>query len=361
MSLIFIFRSLTRGIFSIAPDFGVLWTGAGDLIKGNNPYTNPNLFTGIGYPPNSLLFYLPFTLIPYQTAQGLFTILSFVSSIGIILVSFKILRGNFFWQTFLVAFSLTFFSFPTKFTLGMGQNNLIAFFLLILAYYFYKERKLESAGFILGMSIALKTIFVFFVLFFVLKKQWKIVIFTVLMMVTTVVITAFFFDSNLYIYYIKEVVPPLFNLSGREIYYNQGVMGFVSRLISDLNIRKYLNLIMSLFVITMVSWPAFYKKFDKDLQFSLFVNAILLIDTISWQHHFVWLIFPFIVLTTYTLRRKLYWALGLVFVSYLLVSWNFKNPSQFSEFPLSLLLSNTFYGTLLLFATNYILLLKTRR
>src|SRR3990167_9555022 len=189
VSLISILRSLTLIIFSIAPDFGVLLMGAADLIRGNNPYINPRLFTGIGYPPNTLLFYLPFSLLPYQFAQVLFTFLSFGSFLGIIIISFQILKEKFSWLTFLVVFSLSLLSFPTKFTLGMGQNNLIAFLLLLLAYFFYKEGKLGRAGIILGLAISFKTIFVFFILFFVLKKQWKIVGFVILIIAVTVGIT----------------------------------------------------------------------------------------------------------------------------------------------------------------------------
>ncbi|KKR88377.1 MAG: hypothetical protein UU38_C0008G0001, partial [Candidatus Wolfebacteria bacterium GW2011_GWB1_41_12] len=276
LSLISIIRSLALIIFSTAPDFSVLWTGAADLIRGANPYINPSLFTGIGYPPNTLLFYLPFSLLPYQLAQVLFTLLSFGSFLGIIIISFKILKEKFSWQTFLVVFSLSLLSFPTKFTFGMGQSNIIAFFMLLLSYYLYKEKKLGMAGLILGLAISLKTIFAFFIIFFVLKKQWKVIKLAGLTIVATIGITSIFSNTNLYGYYLKEVVPPLFNLSGREIYYNQGVMGFISRLTNDLNERKYISLIISLFLTLFASWFALYKK-GKDLQFSLFITTLLLI------------------------------------------------------------------------------------
>jgi len=360
LSLISIIRSLALIIFSTAPDFSVLWTGAVDLIRGANPYINPSLFTGIGYPPNTLLFYLPFSLLPYQLAQVLFTLLSFGSFLGIIIISFKILKEKFSWQTFLVVFSLSLLSFPTKFTFGMGQSNIIAFFMLLLSYYLYKEKKLGMAGLILGLAISLKTIFAFFIIFFVLKKQWKVIKLAGLTIVATIGITSIFSNTNLYGYYLKEVVPPLFNLSGREIYYNQGVMGFISRLTNDLNERKYISLIISLFLTLFASWFALYKK-GKDLQFSLFITTLLLIDTLSWQHHFVLLIFPFILVANFATRKKFLFYLILIVTSYLLVSWNFSDPSPYYGFPKSLLLSNTFYGALMLFFINASLILNGRR
>lgn len=360
LSLISVIRFLTLIIFSTAPDFSVLWTGAGDLIRGVNPYINPSLFTGIGYPPNTLLFYLPFSLLPYQLAQVLFTFLSFGSFLGIIILSFKILKKNFSWQTSLVIFSLSILSFPTKFTLGMGQNNLIALFFLLLTYYFYKEGKLGKAGLVLGLTLSLKTIFAFFILFFVLKKQWKIVGFATLMIIAMVGITSIFFGTNLYEYYLREIVPPLFNLSGREIYYNQGAIGFISRLTTNLDERKYINLILSLFLTSFVSWLALCKK-GRDLQFSLFITTLLIIDTLSWQHHFVLLIFPFILLANFAIKKKFLFYLILIVLSYLLVSWNFSDPSPFYGFPKSLILSNTFYGALILFFINASLILDGKR
>ena len=355
LSLISIIRSLALIIFSTAPDFSVLWTGAVDLIRGANPYINPSLFTGIGYPPNTLLFYLPFSLLPYQLAQVLFTLLSFGSFLGIIIISFKILKEKFSWQTFLVVFSLSLLSFPTKFTFGMGQSNIIAFFMLLLSYYLYKEKKLGMAGLILGLAISLKTIFAFFIIFFVLKKQWKVIKLAGLTIVATIGITSIFSNTNLYGYYLKEVVPPLFNLSGREIYYNQGVMGFISRLTNDLNERKYISLIISLFLTLFASWFALYKK-GKDLQFSLFITTLLLIDTLSWQHHFVWLIFPFVIIFEELFKRKLKILYLVLITAYLLVSWNIKNPSLFMSFPEDLILSNVFFGTAFLLILNLYLL-----
>ncbi|MBI2066287.1 DUF2029 domain-containing protein [Candidatus Woesebacteria bacterium] len=360
LSLISFIRALTLIIFSKAPDFSVLWTGAADLIRGANPYINPSLFTGIGYPPNTLLLYLPFSLLPYQFAQVLFTLLSFGSFLGIIIISFKIIKEKFSWQTFLVVFSLSLLSFPTRFTLGMGQNNLIAFFLLLLAYFFYKEGKLGRAGLILGLAISIKTIFAFFIIFFVLKKQWKVIKLAGLTIAATIGITSIFSNINLYGYYLKEVVPPLFNLSRREIYYNQGVMGFISRLTNDLYERKYISLIISLFLTVFASWLALYKK-GKDLQFSLFITTLLLIDTLSWQHHFVLLIFPFILVANFVTRRKFLFYLILIVTSYLLVSWNFSDPSPYYDFPKSLILSNTFFGALMLFFINASLILNVKR
>ena len=354
------FASLNKIITTTAPDFSVLWFAARDFLVGKNFYLNQVIFTGVGYPPNTLLFYLPFIYFSYQTAQAIFTFLSFASIIMSVYLSIKIVLNKVPLPAYLVALLLTFLAFPTKFTLGMGQNNSIALFLLLISYFLYRKRKLAMSGIFLGMVIALKTLFGFFFLFFLLKREWKVIVYSLFSLTGLGLLTTLIGDVGLYSYYIKEVVPPLLNLSGREIYYNQGIMGFISRFTQDLFLRKYLAMAVSTLLIVVMIFTSL-KKRVQNLQFSLFVITLLLVDTLSWQHHFIWLIFPFVLLTTYALKKKKIGMLILIAISYLFIGWNFENPSLFFEFPKSLLLSNTFYGTFILFLINvYILISNTR-
>ena len=364
VALIILIRSVYLTISTFAPDFSVMWTGTRSLLLNRNPYTDPKLFTGIGYPPDSLLFYIPLTLSPYGIAQGIFVLLSAFSILGIILLLFKIINGNkrIKWVDILLVFSLVAFSFPTKFTLGMGQNNLLVFLLLLFLYYLYKTKREVGSGIILGLSISFKPIFIFFLLFFLLKKQWKILITSVLTIIFVILATTAIFGGYLYIYYIKQVIPLLLDFSGREIYYNQGFMGFISRLTTSLVLRSNINIALSLSAILSVIWLTYSKienrKLD-NLQLSLFIIILLLVDTRSWQHHFVWLVFPFVVIFEELRRIKLKALYPALVLAYFLVSWNFKNPTKFMEFPVSLILSNTFYGALLLFVLNSYLIIRS--
>lgn len=353
-------ESLTRLFVTTAPDFNVLWLTTKDFLIGENPYLNPEIFTGLGYPPNTLLFYLVFMPFSYQVAQTIFTFLSFASIIISVYLSIKIVLSKVPLLIFLPALLLTFLAFPTKFTLGMGQSNSIALFLVLVSYLLYTKNKNVASGIFLGMAIALKTVFGFFFLFFLLKREWKVVVYSLFSLASLGFLTILIGDIGLYGYYIKDVIPPLFSLSGREIYYNQGVMGFVSRLTQDLLLRKYLGMFISA-ILVVAAMLITFKKRARNLQFSVFITTLLLADTLSWQHHFIWLIFPFVLLTAHALKKKQAGMLVLIAISYLLVSWNFENPSIYFEFPKSLLLSNTFYGTFVLFLINvYVLISDTK-
>lgn len=353
-TLILTTKNLYQIITTTAPDFSDLWYSAKDLATDKNPYQNPNLLTGLGYPPNALLFFLPFTLFSFNPDPALFILLSFASILLCVFLSLKIVQNKLSWNQFFLATSLTLLSFPTKFTLGMGQNNAFALLFLLLAFLSYKQKRLALTGILLGTAIVIKAVLIFLLLFFFLKRNWKVVLYSLLVLTASIVVVSAISqtDTNLFVHYIKQEIPILLNLSGREIYYNQGILGFISRLSPSLLLRKYLGFAISLALVVYTTRITLKKNSQDPPLLSLFLIVLLLIDTRSWQHHFIWLIFPFIVLTLKALKLKNNLHLFLLGISYLLISWNFKNPQAFLSFPKSLLLSNTFYGTVMLLVLN---------
>ena len=355
--------SIYKIVRSDAPDFGVLWSASRDLLASKNLYINKLLYTGVGYPPNTLLFYLPFTIVSYHIAQEIFIFLTVASLIISTYLSLALVSKKVSSNTFLLITAMVFLSFPTKYTLGMGQNNAISLLLILLSLYFFVNKKESVSGVFLGLSIALKTIFGFFIFYYFLKFKWRLLAISLFVIaISVLLVTAISHTQiNLYEYYITEVIPPLLNFEGREIYYNQGIVGFVSRLVDDLTSRKSINGILSLILVSPVLFFNYLKKEKILLGFSAFIISLLLIDTLSWQHHFIWLIFPFVVLGSESIKSRKYGLLLLILTSYLLVGWNFKNPLLYLQFPKVLLLSNTFYGTILLLFINLYFLAKQKK
>src|SRR5512146_3308596 len=89
-SFILILGNLQRIFAGTTPDFSVLWLSAKDLLTGVNPYPDPRAFTPNGYPPMSLIFYLPLAFLPYQIAQAIFTLISFEALVASVFLSLKI-------------------------------------------------------------------------------------------------------------------------------------------------------------------------------------------------------------------------------------------------------------------------------
>ncbi len=350
--------SIYRIVTTRAPDFSVLWLVARDYYKTANPYQNPDIYTPNAYPPFSNLFYIPMTIFPFKVAQTIFTLLSFFAILGSVILSLRLVFKKFDLFGVLLAISLALISFPTKFTLGMGQVNAISLFLLLFSQTLNSKNKPVVSGILMGIAIMLKPIFGFFLIYFLLTKSWKMIFYSLLTVFAGFTGSLIYYGTSLWLYWLKDVMTPLMNLVGRESYYNQGILGFVSRLTPSIQIRKIIQLSGLLTAIPVIYYSI--KKRNRLLILSAFILVVLLADSTSWQHHFVYLIFPFIVLSGFALKFKKLWFWTLLGASYLLAGWNFKNPTPFLSFPYSLLLSHTFYGAAILYVMNLFCLYKSK-
>ncbi len=351
-SIVFIYTSISlyKIITTTAPDFSVFYYATQDILRLHNPYTDKSLFTVFNYPVITSIVFSPFALIPYQFAQGVFILLSWLSLLLIIYVSLKLVN-KLTRQIFLFCSSLALLSFPVKFTFGMGQSNLIAYALLLSGFYFYQQKKILFTVLLLTLAIIFKPVFCFLLLFFLLQKSWKVFFITSITLVFCNFITLLL-DYNDTLFYIISVVPHLFTTTGREVYYNQGILGFISRLTGSLLLRGRITMVSNLGI---VSYLTVKRRADLNLLFSLFLITLVLVDSLSWQHHFVFLIFPFIVVGEEILKQKNKVAISLLIFAYVLVNANIKHPQTFNYFPVNILLSHVFYGAILLFG---ILVLK---
>ncbi len=356
---------------TFTPDFSVYYQAAKNMLFSASAYTGPTSFTLFAYPLVTALFFIPFTYVPYQTAQTIFLILNFLALIGISwIISFIVARKHSLLAS-LCIFSFSYLSFPTKFTLGMGQVNLIAYTFLLLSLCFYLL-ELNSVGIKLQarrvppfvvvalfftIACLLKPILSFMILFFILQKpistwlsQWKIVFYSIIFSIGFLSISMIMDHHAItdYVYYVQKVVPSVSRPVGKSIYYNQGVMSFVFREIPNTYWRLAISYIGMLGIFGILLFNLIKSK-NTLYRFSLLLTALPLLDTLSWQHHFVFLIFPFVYAFYSFYQKKGWFSLGWTVLAYLLVSWNFAYPELFTSFPQNLLLSNTFYGALVLF------------
>ena len=344
---------------SLGPDFTQVWISAKDLLAGKEPYLDPNLGYQNAYPPVSEIFFLPFAILPHQVALVIFTYLSFASIIASVFLSLKIVMNKVSWHYFLLFTGLSFASFPVRFSLGMGQVNMIVLFLLLLTVYLENKpaKNLLAAGLSLGVAIALKPIFAFLLVFFALKKSWKVVLISSFFVTVLFVASLVFWPPQIWLSWYQTGILPSVSYKAPYIYVyqNQGIFGFLSRLTSNFNARIYLSRAAAVILVPLASYLA-YKKKEVNLGLSFFIITLLLLDITSWQHHFVWLMFPFIVLFFCIVKSKNTVLLAFLILSYVLVSWNIKYDYLYPK----IILSNQFYGAIILWGINFYFL-KIRR
>ncbi len=312
--------SVVRISSSYAPDFSVFYDAAKGLLTQKNVYAIP-LYTGLGYPPFTLLPFILFTLLPYAVAQAIWVAFSFVSFLFCIYLSVE--KPTF--RSFCIVFIFAFLAFPTKFTLGMGQVNFFALALLLLTIRY-------KSGVFLGLLFIIKPHFLFLLPLF----GFSIILPAVLLLGSGVFVTGLLFGWNQYVYYV-QTLPQLLVFAGRSIYYNQGLGAFLSRTLPN-TLAGELTLWISLLLVVCAIWFIWNKRLPLRSSIMLFIPIFLLVEPLSWQHHYVFLL-PVYVWLAGRIKRPALWTV--FWLSYALVAINFQNPSSF-------FLSHVFFGNVLL-------------
>lgn len=357
-SFIWLLKALFLGYY---PDFSGYYFGSKYLLTGLNPYLGGgSLFTSYVYPPIVLLFFLPFTILTFQTAEIIWTILSLV----FLLVSLKLLSSmldiKFFSRLNLFLMSLVFISFPIKFSFGMGQINLFVLCLLVFSLWFFKRKKEFLSGVFLGLSLAIKLFPLLLPVYFLFQLKKKVLLGLFVSFLISVFLVLIIIPNKISWQFITNVLPSFFT-SWKLDYYNQSLAGFIGRSFGTGQISISLKIIISGILVCIAFFTVFKNRQEDFVSFSLkygtLITASLLINTFSWQHHFVWLIIPMYTIFIYIKNKKLgVLYFSILAISYILISINFKNPKIL---PI-ILQSHVFLGTLILLLLNLYLLIKKK-
>lgn len=340
-SLLIMLRALFLGV---GPDFNVYYHSS---IYGSIP----------NYPPFVVIIFYPFYLLPLVVAYKLWTVLSIVFLLISLYLCFKLFNLKFFSPTALILSSLVFSFFPVKFTLGMGQINLLVLMLVTCAFYFFIKGKDLYSGICLGISIALKLFPVLLLFYFLLKRKYIIFLYTFITFISLGGISYLFIKPEISNYYWQHVFS-IFGSTPAD-YYNQALSGFLARQFDNIFLRDQIKLIISMFFIVFSFWVIFRKNIHdfsrKTLEFGLLITLNVFINGYAWQHHFVWLILPLLIVFFYLKSKKLsivnYLILG---ISYLLTAVNFSNPHLLPV----IFQSHVFFGSVILWSIITYLLLK---
>ena len=354
VSLLVLFRVLLLGGY---PDFSQYFWGLKTIVQGINPYiVAQNSLTPTVYPPFVLFLLSPFGFLPIFWAGKIWTVFSIIFLFLAVYLIFKIYNKKIFSSLGFIILGLVCLSFPVKFTLGMGQINNLILFLFVLSIYFLEKKKNYLPSLFLALSLAIKLFPVFFPLYFLIRKKWKLLFFTF----TTIglfYLVSFLIDPKINIYFYKNILPTF--LSGwKTDYYNQSLSGFIGRSISEDYIRGLIRYFLSAIFILISFFVIFKSPLNTKLanmHLGLLVSLNLIISNFSWQHHFAFMVFPFIATMFYIQKMKNKTKLlVLLFIAYVLISFNLKDPNAV---PI-LLRSHVFYGAVLMWILQAFLIWK---
>ena len=321
-------------------DFVVYYEAAKMFLSGWNPYLG--LVTRsfpFNYPPISLLFLFPLGFFDYAVANILWNILS----LGSVLLSIWLIReiaGSPKKYFILLAIFFTFFFFPVKFNLGNAQiNHFLLLFCSLSLYFYHRDRKNFSALF-LSLAIGIKLAPVIFLLYFVIRRDWRQIARVLIWLLILIAISLIFVPVSYQIVYLRDVLPLSFTSGAKDWYYNQSLWGFLARLLSNSPFIPFVFYPLSGFSV-FFTW-----RRGRQVSWQRALAAVsclyLLIHPIALQHYFSFAIIPLILLW-----NKKDWLI--LVVCYLLLAFDIKNFSQVSK-ELNIFLSHDFFAVLILWS-----------
>jgi hypothetical protein len=351
LSFLFLTKALLLAIYQ---DFNYYYFASQAAFVHINPYLQGGPYTGYIYPPICLFFLYPFQLFPLVIASKLWIGFSLVSLIFALLIILRIYKQRLFSSFSLILLTLTFWFFPVKFTLGMGQINIFILLCLALGLYYFVKGKDKLTGVFLGLSLAIKYFPLFIIFYLILRKKWKILQYLCLTILSLLAVGYLFIDTSINNYFFLHIFPSLFQSTG-SYYYNQALSGVVARAFDDRSVEFIVKVILSLVILFITFFVMFKKKkVNKEIilfEIGIIVTTNLLLNSFTWQHHFTWLLIPLIFTAVIIRKKSEYMMLLLIF---LLLTFNIKNPANV---PI-LFQSHAFYGALLLWVFDLYLLHK---
>ena len=273
------------------------------------------------------------------------------------------------WFAFLV---LTFQ--PMLSNLWHGQVTGLIFACFCLSYWLLHRNRPLAAGLALGLIIPFKFYPALFVLYFAWRRQWRVVAGALVgsLIILLVSLLTVGWEGNLAYF---RVVASELGGGGIPAFNNESISGFLLHAFTRGDVFSWLEmetplwvsglrLGLVLLVIGVVVWAMRRPPSDtgdetetQDLDLSLVILVTLLISPITWYHYYMWLLLPLTILFDRLLLapqvdvRRIAWlavAYGLVVVEGIIVLQPLAAQSLQDVWFLRLLLSQSFFGAVLL-------------
>jgi hypothetical protein len=268
-------------------DFDIYWQGAVDIMKGFNLYEMPYMVSA--GPPLVYAPFLFFYKIPLNISRSIITILSSIAigwSSWRLSAGFSFLEKKSFWREiglnrfniFLLLQLCLWIAFPTRFSLLLGQVNLI---LMLAVTYLLTTKSSLIKGALSGILIIFKTNFLILFVAMIFKKSHRK---SFLIGLATIGVGLLFsinwIKPDFYRYYFTHKSQTYISASvpnNHIDYYNQSLSSTFNRL----NLNKFY---LSFWMISVIGGAVWLIK-TQDLESGIILSVLL--SPVSWSHYVV--------------------------------------------------------------------------
>ncbi|MEU6187203.1 glycosyltransferase 87 family protein [Nocardia sp. NPDC047038] len=267
-----------------------VWLDNGDLYGPMPPVEGIGLpFT---YPPLAALFFAPLALMPLVAAEVLVVVTNVVSlgiSLWLVLTRLRSELSRPILLTLVIgAVAVAQFFEPIRQTFGFGQINLVLMAAITLDC--LARKPFWPRGMLIGIAVSVKLIPAGYLLYFVLRKDWKAAGTLVVSAIAAVGLGFLLFPGDSVDYWFHTLAdtgrigPPYF--AG-----NQSIKGMAFRLGIGDTAATLVWITLSVLAVALAAvWMRRLIEAGATVA-ALLVNAaaVLLVSPVSWSHHWVWI------------------------------------------------------------------------
>jgi hypothetical protein len=283
-------------------------------------FKNEILNVGLLPPPISMLFFAPLASVDYHISRSILAILIFIfifanTFLGYLIFA-KTERSPY---SFLFIFIIIMLLPGTNGTIGYNQTNFFILFFLLLTIYNINK---PLSGFYLALSLILKPISGFLVLFFISDKKWKALVYFLATVIVLFLITAFFWGFQNIVGFFQSPATERLPLYLYEQGVNQSIIAVFYRNLGEYGLT--FNMIKLIYYFATAVLIALTYIVSKRLNqtntyfsFFTFFLCMLMIYPSSLDHYMVYLSPLFIYFLFLKEGKKYFWLIILPAVSFL--------------------------------------------
>lgn len=265
-------------------------------------------------PPFQTLLLAPVVLIKYEQAFFIYSIISIISGlVAVLLIAHETANEKIELSCLFSFMIIIMVYFPTLINIIYGQLSLVLLLFITLAWIAARNGRDALGGIYLGLAMSLKIFVGLFLLFFLVRRRWRLLgwftgTFTLLSL-----LPLWFFGIETY----KNYITILSSITWYAASWNASFLGFFTRIFGGSENVPWVNLPAvahaltrlgsGLFMLCLawLAWPrAQESSRDRfDLGFSLTITGMLLISPLGWMYYFTVLLIPAVV--SWRLVRRL--------------------------------------------------------
>ncbi len=280
------------------------------------------------HPPTSILLGLPFALMSYSTAFLSWNLFSLMLLIASLFIMARALKMKWNATTLPRAYILALICGPLNEQIYEGQLNLVLLVLIVAGWSADRSDRQITGGALVGTAAAIKIVPAFLLLYFVLQRRWRAVASGVIAILFLTLLTSAILGASAYSDYVKTGLGT--PLEWRSAWGNQSLLGLWSKLF-DPSLRPTSSRSVPVVQNRVLSWgatllcdftlmvflcrivPRATTRGDCDLAFSMLLPAVILMSPVAWDHYFVLLLLPVVLLwTTLPLNTISRWDIRLI-------------------------------------------------